>query len=428
MEQQLARQECVDSLLITASGKPRFALKHLQERLLLQHKNDFARAACDLAVEAAYLSRLNHDGILKARGLPVDGVGALQDGKHDGYFILTDRLQESLQDRIQEWRKQQLMYCSSRDEQEQLERKKLAYALQIASALEYLHDNNIIFRDAKPHNIGFTDDNEIRLFDFGLVRELPSATCTVNDTFEMSGVGTRRYMAPEIITTARYNCKADVYGWSMVVWEMMSLVKPYSTYNLEQHRINVCQGGERPVLSENWSTETRDLLTQTWTRDISERLTMQQVCQDLQRMLTVVAVVVNKSLSLLSLDAPDSPVSTIQDTTLITALTRSACRTAPVFLKLPASSAQQDEDCLLRLCPTRSMSLSNDTTISSVDGGASQTTGGLVQPLPPPLSLGLTLESIQGIEVVMDAALERRTTPLVATTTPRAAVVVSMMY
>ena len=123
----------------TASDKGRFVLKHLQERLLSQPKS-FANAASDLAVEAAYMSSLNHSNICKVRGLPIEGLDALagatngESGIHDSYFIILDRLQDTLDRRIdQEWKR--ASPCSLEE--------KITFALQIASALSYLHERRI---------------------------------------------------------------------------------------------------------------------------------------------------------------------------------------------------------------------------------------------------------------------------------------------
>jgi serine/threonine protein kinase len=98
------------------------------------------------------------------------------------------------------------------------------------------------------------------LFDFGLSRELPKRKGQSHrdkdledeETFHMSGVGTQRYMAPEIISTRRYNLRADVYSWSMVVLEIMTLNKPFLEYNPEEHALNVAKFGERPRLVDKY--------------------------------------------------------------------------------------------------------------------------------------------------------------------------------
>ena len=253
---------------LVATGQGSYAIKFLQEKLLSNPKN-FQCAASDLAVEAAYMSSLNHSNILPVRGLPVDGLHAFADGRHDGYFIILDRLEETLDDRLKRWKNQDAPLL-----------EKLEYALQLASALKYLHERGIVYRDLKPHNVGFNCHGQLQLLDFGLCRELPEGN--FDTLFEMSGVGTRRYMATEIINTARYNHKADVYAWAMVFWEMLYLDRPFPHYSIEEHKMMVCEAGERPPLPHSWPMQIRKLLVQSWTASIQRRFTMVQAANELQ--------------------------------------------------------------------------------------------------------------------------------------------------
>ena len=275
----------------TPEGEGRYAVKHLKEKLLSTPK-EFQYAASDLAIEASYLSALDHPNILSVRGLPVDGIHGFADGRHDGFFIITDRLTDTLDARIGSWRSCGVDLAH-----------KAEYALQLADALDYLADRRIVFRDLKPHNIGFDRSGLLQLFDFGLCRELPEGES--DELFCMSGVGTRRYMAPEVCTVGNYNEKADVYSWSMVLWEMLSSIKPYPDYSVNDHQRFVCERGERPDMNPEWPRSIQNLLRQTWTEDVASRLSMKET-----RFLLKAIIQATK----ITAESPESPVS-VQDST-----------------------------------------------------------------------------------------------------------------
>lgn len=103
-----------------------------------------------------------------------------------------------------------------------------------------------------------------------------------DDVFHMSGVGTRRYMACEIINTGRYNLKADVYSWSMIFWEILGLLKPYAPYSTEDHRREVCRGGERPAIQASWPFWIQSILRMSWDEDILQRFSMDEAYENLR--------------------------------------------------------------------------------------------------------------------------------------------------
>jgi serine/threonine protein kinase len=272
-EQQSLREHYARTVL-REDGISRYCIKHLQEKLI-RKQDDFKLAACDLAIEAATLCALNeHDNIVSVRGLPIHGLNAWKYGQHDGYFIIMDRLTTTLDKRLLEWKAQKVTI-----------QEKAQCALQLASALQYLHANRLLYRDLKPQNIGFSSNNEVKLFDFGLCRELPIGEST-EDVYEMSGVGTRRYMAPEIVAVGKYNQKADVYGWSMVFWEILSLTKPYALYSTDDHSLHVCQNGERPNLQLNWPYWIRSLLKFSWDESLDFRFSIAEVYEHLSAALS----------------------------------------------------------------------------------------------------------------------------------------------
>jgi serine/threonine protein kinase len=199
--QQRLRHEYAAAAVLGRNGRGRYALKHLKSRLLQRSAppaRTFARAATDLVLEAMYMSRLHHRYILAVRGLPMDDVAAWNSGDCDGYFLITDRLDGTLGNRIKQWKQ------DSTESPGLLE--KVRYAQQLASALHYLHsEHRIVFRDLKPQNMGFAaeSNDELQLFDFGLCRELPPAAANaesrLEDVYTMSSWHPKPLSRPDTI-------------------------------------------------------------------------------------------------------------------------------------------------------------------------------------------------------------------------------------
>ena len=76
-------------------------------------------------------------------------------------------------------------------------------AIQIASALEMAHKNNIIHRDIKPHNIIITEDGVAKVTDFGIAKAVSNSTITAFGTT----IGSVHYFSPEHARRRIYRCK-----------------------------------------------------------------------------------------------------------------------------------------------------------------------------------------------------------------------------
>jgi serine/threonine protein kinase len=277
----------------TKDGKAKFVIKHLR-RKITEESSEFAMAAADLAVEAKFLCNLNHKNILKIRGCSSTGVESYLDCQHDGYFLILDRLHETLDQRITAWSDERHVRTFAakgighhnsdtivNTTSELLRATRVAH--QIACALEYLHSKNLVFRDLKPDNIGFDENGVVKLFDFGLARELPEVAVNAKDVYEMSGkMGTIRYMAPEAALCKPYNQKVDTYSWETVFWSCLALEKPYYNLTRPMHKDLACKRGIRPTLV-GIPEDIGQLLSRAWDQMILTRLTMTQVCSHLER-------------------------------------------------------------------------------------------------------------------------------------------------
>ena len=274
----LARR-IIESTAVDYRGMANYCIKHLDKKLLIR-PDEFIAAAADLYVEAKYMSRFDHPNILKLRGMSNRGTQAFHDGCHDSFFILTDRLVDTLDKRIEFWNQEM------GPRQQDLIPLKSKYALQIASALEYLHERRIVFRDLKPQNLGLKDDETVQLFDFGLCRELPEGHSYPEETFKMSAAGTKRFMAPEIYLGARYNLKADVYSYAITLYELFSHEKAYSRLSEVEFQTFVLGQGLRPKLHMYGLPHKLECLIQkAWTHSLPQRFTMKEVRQNLQAII-----------------------------------------------------------------------------------------------------------------------------------------------
>ncbi len=88
------------------------------------------------------------------------------------------------------------------------------YALQAGEALRYVHEQHIVHRDVKPQNLILGEDGVV-LVDFGIARELAE-----EDTGTV-GIGTPRFMAPEVFAGGMVSPRSDVFGLAATLWTLI---------------------------------------------------------------------------------------------------------------------------------------------------------------------------------------------------------------
>lgn len=97
-------------------------------------------------------------------------------------------------------------------------------ARQVSDALEHAHENNIVHRDVKPHNILITKTGRAKLTDFGIAREAGAATMTHTDTI----MGSVHYLSPEQAKGEVAGPKSDIYSTGAVLYEMLTGAVPFT--------------------------------------------------------------------------------------------------------------------------------------------------------------------------------------------------------
>jgi len=261
-----------------------YAIKHLCPTAM-KNKKLFQIGSVDLAVEAQYLSCMQHEHIIKLHALSAQSISdAFSSGALGAYFLILDRLELTLQQKMKLWVKEEEdsfkeMSCFEKLRLGSSNRtftlpQRLVAATSIASALQHLHQKNIMYRDLKPDNIGFDAHDTLKLFDFGLAKEIPPGYATEYKHTKMTG--SLRYMSPEVARGLPYGLPADVYSFSILLWHLLSLEEPFAQHKDYDAFIEaVAYRMERPKSKKAAGPTTiHKLMCDSWVFIPSKRPTM----------------------------------------------------------------------------------------------------------------------------------------------------------
>jgi len=261
------------------NGEARYAIKRI--RSCLEDHETITDAAIDLAREAEFLAALKHPNIIRIRGtINIPG--------HPKYALILDRLYDTLEVQMKKWKVDKKRYQGkfkgligkNKMMMDKLWMDRLVTAYDLARAMAYLHSHGILHRDIKPANVGFDIRGDIKIFDFGLAKELKPSEREGQDQYHTSGIaGTLRYMAPEMAQVRPYGLSSDVYSFAILMWEMLTLKAAYESYTREKHYKEIVVEGKRPKVPKSCPFVIKDLLERSWHKQPSERPTFGAVCE-----------------------------------------------------------------------------------------------------------------------------------------------------
>ena len=260
-----------------------YALKSLSTETICCDES-FVTGAIDLALEARILSKLYHENLIRLHGVKGGDIwesfSHAQQATGGGFFLVLDLLEETLDKKLQNWRTLESQ-ASKISVYNLFNRKKRmqkrlqgvvdrldSVVLGVVRGMEYVHSKSIILRDLKPHNIGFDHSGKVRIFDFGLAREITpkgEAAADIPPRCNTGIAGTLRYISPENALGHECGLPCDVYSFAILLYEIITLQVPFSEIKLvAQFKEQVIRGRHRPDLKFVPSSLLQDLLNDSW--------------------------------------------------------------------------------------------------------------------------------------------------------------------
>jgi serine/threonine protein kinase len=199
--------------------------------------------------EVQTLKQLLHPNIVKLHGY----------GEEDGhlYYVMEYVPGRNLQDEMSSGRRFTW-------------REVTRIGVQVAQALKHAHDRGVVHRDLKPANLLLTEDDQIKLTDFGIAK-LYGGT---HNTADGSVMGTADYMSPEQARGKQINSRCDLYSLGSVLYALLTGKPPFAGKSLTEVIHNLMQ--EKPIalrrLAPDTPAELEAIVLQLLEKDPAKRI------------------------------------------------------------------------------------------------------------------------------------------------------------
>ena len=244
--------ETIEEIGFGASGKVlKVALKQFFAMKIMSTENASVENLKHFIGEYEIMNLLNHPNILKALGI------FFSDGEMPPAILLE--------------------YCPTNlykaIKNKALSPVQIACAIyQIAEGMKYIHFRKIIHRDLKPSNILIATDGTIKISDFGISKLMtPEMSMTV-------GIGTNKYMAPEIITEEdSYDEKVDVYSFGVLVFFILN------NGELPKIKTGEILRGKKAEIPSSFSEFVKNLINSCWNFKPSDRPSFKEICSLMEK-------------------------------------------------------------------------------------------------------------------------------------------------
>ena len=159
---------------------------------------------------------------------------------------------------------------------------KLITLNKIIEGLRHIHDKRITHRDFHSGNILCRGHNMVLIGDLGISK---SSTESTNDDDEIFGI--IPYVAPEIFQERKYTAASDIYGFGMIMWELMTSRSPFWDRNHDTELIIKICDGLRPPIVTNAPEGYIELMQECWHSDPNKRPTADYLKERIDHMATI---------------------------------------------------------------------------------------------------------------------------------------------